>query len=82
MPPVRNWSSGTPTWWFQPTTPRTGEFRKLIRGYILKNFIPDPKTGLRTPGHGPALSGDDAVRKVRAVVGNIAPERRSGETIP
>jgi nucleoside diphosphate kinase len=25
--------------------------------------------------------GDDAVRKVRAVVGNLSPDRRGGETI-
>ena len=43
--------------------------------------MPDPKTGCRRRVMVLLFRGEDAVRKVRAVVGNICPDRRSGETI-
>src|SRR6266513_5780937 len=55
--------------------------QELIRDYILKNLAPDPKTGRRRRAMMLLFQGDDAVRKVRSVVGNISPERRGGETI-
>ncbi|MGC3957949.1 MAG: nucleoside-diphosphate kinase [Verrucomicrobiota bacterium] len=49
--------------------------------YILKNFSPDSKTGRRRRAMVLLFRGEDAVRKVRSVVGNLDPNRRSGETI-
>jgi nucleoside diphosphate kinase len=58
------------------------KIQELLREYILHNFLPDPKTGRRRRVMMMLFRGDEAVRKVRAVVGNLAPERRvSGETI-
>jgi len=42
---------------------------------------PDPKTGRRRRVMMLLFRGDEAVRKVRSVVGNLSPERRGGETI-
>ncbi|HZM06522.1 MAG TPA: hypothetical protein VFC44_26265, partial [Candidatus Saccharimonadales bacterium] len=55
--------------------------QELIRDYILRNLAPDPKT--RRPRRVLMLlfRGEEAVRKVRSVVGNISAERRGGETI-
>ena len=55
--------------------------QELIRDYILKNLSPDPKTGKRRRVMMLLFRGDDAVRKVRAVVGNISSNRTGGETI-
>ena len=61
--------------------PQDRSIQELIRTYILKNFVPDPKSGCRRRVMVLLFRGEDAVRKVRAVVGNIATDRRSGETI-
>lgn len=61
--------------------PQDRNIQELIRTYILKNFVPDAKTGLRRRVMVLLFRGEDAVRKVRSVVGNICPDRRSGETI-
>jgi nucleoside diphosphate kinase len=61
--------------------PQDRRIQELIRDYILKNLSPDPKTGRRRRVMMLLLKGDDAVRKVRSVIGNISPERRGGETI-
>src|SRR5204863_1190915 len=55
--------------------------QELLRDYILKNLAPDPKTSKRRRVMMLLLQGDDAVRKVRSVIGNISAERRGGETI-
>jgi nucleoside diphosphate kinase len=47
----------------------------------LENFSPDPKTGRRRRVMTLLFRGDEAVRKVRSVVGNLGPDRRVGETI-
>src|SRR5207302_10645509 len=52
-----------------------------IRDYILQNLSPDPKTKKRRRVMMLIFQGEDAVRKVRSVVGNISPDRRGGETI-
>ena len=52
-----------------------------LRNYVLKNFAPDPRTGRRRRVMVLLFRGEDAVRKVRAVVGDMNPDRRSGETI-
>ncbi|HSY74269.1 MAG TPA: nucleoside-diphosphate kinase, partial [Dongiaceae bacterium] len=49
--------------------------------YVLKNLSPDPKTGRRRRVMVMVFRGEDAVRKVRSVVGNLSPDRRGGETI-
>lgn len=61
--------------------PQDRRIQELIRDYILKNLSPDPKTGRRRRVMMLLLQGEDAVRKVRSVVGNISAERRGGETI-
>ena len=56
--------------------------QELIRQYILDNFAPDPKTGQRRRVMMLVFRGEDAVKKVRAAVGQIEPGRGpAGETI-
>jgi len=57
------------------------KIQELLRDYVLKNLSPDPKTGLRRRVMVLLFRGDEAVRKVRSVVGNLSPDRRGGETI-
>jgi nucleoside diphosphate kinase len=57
------------------------KIQEMIRDYILKNLSPDPKTQRRRRVMILVFRGEDAVRKVRSVVGNIGTERRGGETI-
>src|SRR5271165_676985 len=57
------------------------KIQELLREYVLQNLSPDPKTGMRRRVMMLLFSGDEAVRKVRSVVGNLSPNRRSGETI-
>jgi nucleoside diphosphate kinase len=61
--------------------PQDRRIQELIRDYILRNLGPDPKT--KRPRRSMILlfRGEEAVRKVRSVVGNISPFRRGGETI-
>jgi nucleoside diphosphate kinase len=61
--------------------PQDRRIQELIRDYILSNLAPDPKT--KRPRRAMVLlfRGEEAVRKVRSVVGNISAERRGGETI-
>jgi nucleoside diphosphate kinase len=61
--------------------PQDRRIQELIRDYILHNLGPDPKTGLRRRVMMLLFRGDDAVRKVRSVIGNISAHRRGGETI-
>jgi nucleoside diphosphate kinase len=61
--------------------PQDRAIQELLHGYILKNFVPDPKTGRRRRVMVLLFRGEEAVRKIRSVVGNIAPDRRTGETI-
>jgi len=53
----------------------------LLRDYVLENLAPDPKTGRHRRVMVMLFRGEDAVRKVRSVVGNLSPDRRGGETI-
>jgi nucleoside diphosphate kinase len=57
------------------------KIQELLRDYVLENLSPDPKTGRRRRVMVMLFRGDDAVRKVRSVVGNLSPDRRGGETI-
>jgi nucleoside diphosphate kinase len=61
--------------------PQDRRIQELIYDYILKNLMPDPKTGRRRRLMMLLLKGEDAVRKTRSVTGNISAERRGGETI-
>jgi nucleoside diphosphate kinase len=61
--------------------PQERRIQQLLCDYIVKNLGPDPKTGRRRRVMVVLLRGEDAVRKTRAVVGHISPERRGGETI-
>jgi nucleoside diphosphate kinase len=61
--------------------PQDRRIQELIRDYILHNLAPDPKTHRRRRVMMLLFRGEDAVRKVRSVVGNIVPHRRGGETI-
>jgi nucleoside diphosphate kinase len=61
--------------------PQDRKIQELLREYVLKNLSPDPKTGRRRRILMMVFQGEDAVRKVRAVVGNLSPDRRGGETI-
>ena len=61
--------------------PQERKIQELLREYVLHNFSPDPKTGRARRVMVMLFRGEDAVRKVRAVVGNLSPNRRTGETI-
>jgi nucleoside diphosphate kinase len=61
--------------------PQDRRIQQLIRDYIQKNIAPEPKSGRRRRVMVLLFRGEDAVRKVRSVVGNISPDRRVGETI-
>lgn len=61
--------------------PQDRRIQELLRDYIVKNISPDAKTGRRRRVMMLLFKGDDAVRKVRSVVGNLGPDRRVGETI-
>jgi nucleoside diphosphate kinase len=57
------------------------KIQELLRDYVLLNLSPDPKTGRRRRVMMLLFRGDEAVRKVRSVVGNLGLDRRGGETI-
>jgi len=61
--------------------PQDRKIQQLIFEYIRRNLSPDPKTGLRRRVLMLLFQGEDAVRKIRSVIGNISAERRGGETI-
>jgi len=61
--------------------PQDRRIQELIHQYILQNLNPEPKTGRRRRVMVLLFRGEDAVRKVRSVVGNLSPDRRVGETI-
>ncbi|MBK9139221.1 MAG: nucleoside-diphosphate kinase [Verrucomicrobia bacterium] len=61
--------------------PLDRQIQELIRDYVRLNFPPDPKTGRRHRVMMLLLRGEDAVHKVRTVVGNFSKDRRGGETI-
>jgi nucleoside diphosphate kinase len=61
--------------------PQDRNVQELIRDYISQNLAPDPKTQKRQRVMMLLFKGEDAVRKIRGVVGNISAKRRGGETI-
>jgi nucleoside diphosphate kinase len=65
-----------------PKDPQDRKIQELIRQYILDNYSPDPKTGQRRRVMMLLFRGEDAVHKVRQVVGSFHPEKgTAGETI-
>ena len=61
--------------------PQDRGIQELIRDYILQNFSPDANTSRRRRVMVLLFKGEDAVRKVRSVVGNLDANRRGGESI-
>jgi nucleoside diphosphate kinase len=61
--------------------PQDRKIQELLREYVQEKFAPDAKTGQRKRVMVMLFRGDEAVRKVRSVVGNLSPDRRMGETI-
>jgi nucleoside diphosphate kinase len=61
--------------------PQDRRIQELIRDYILRNLAPDPKTKRPRRAMMLLFRGEEAVRKVRSVIGNISAFRRGGETI-
>jgi nucleoside diphosphate kinase len=63
--------------------PQDRKIQELIKEYVLENFSPDGKTGRHRRVMMLLFRGDEAVRKVRSVVGNLSPQRSSsgGDTI-
>jgi nucleoside diphosphate kinase len=57
------------------------KIQEMLRDYMVKNLSPDPVTDRRKRVMVLLFRGDEAVRKVRSVVGNLNPERRVGESI-
>jgi len=61
--------------------PQDRRIQELIYDYILRNLLPDQKTGRRRRIMMLLFQGEQAVRKTRSVVGNVSADRRVGETI-
>jgi len=61
--------------------PQDRRVQELLRDYILRNLAPDPKTNRPRRAMVLLFRGDEAVRKIRSVVGNISFKPRGGETI-
>ncbi len=61
--------------------PQDRRIQELLRDYIIQNLSPDPKSQKRRRVMMLLFKGEDAVRKTRAVIGNISAHRRGGETI-
>lgn len=64
-----------------PNDPQDKFIQELLRDYVLKNFMPDPQTGRRRRVMMLLFKGEEAVRKIRSVIGNLSPDRLVGETI-
>ena len=58
--------------------PQDRRIQELIYNYILQNLSPDPKTSRHRRVMVLLFKGEDAVRKVRSVIGNIGADRRGG----
>jgi nucleoside diphosphate kinase len=61
--------------------PQDRKIQEMLRGYMVKNLSPNPVSGRRRRVMLLLFRGEEAVRKVRSVVGNLNPERRVGESI-
>jgi nucleoside diphosphate kinase len=74
---VREYAAAT----ISPNDPQERRVQELIRDYVLQNFVPDPRTQRRRRVMVLLFRGEDAVRRVRSVIGSFTPQRRGGETI-
>ncbi|MEI6075479.1 MAG: nucleoside-diphosphate kinase [Verrucomicrobiota bacterium] len=61
--------------------PQDRKVQELLKTYVLEKLSPELKTGRRRRVMMLLFRGEEAVRKVRSVVGNLSPNRRGGETI-
>jgi nucleoside diphosphate kinase len=61
--------------------PQDRRIQELIRKYVMKKFSPSPKTQRRQRVLMLLFRGEDAVSRIRSVVGNFSMERVGGETI-
>lgn len=61
--------------------PQDPEIQSHLHDYVMKKLAPDPRTGRRRRVMMLLFRGEDAVRRLRAVVGDMDPDRRTGETI-
>ena len=61
--------------------PQDNRVQELLRDYIKQNLSPDPITNHRRRVMMLLFKGEDAVRTLRSVVGNLGADRRGGETI-
>lgn len=61
--------------------PHDPRIQELIRAYVNKNLAPDPQTGRCRRVMVLLFRGEDAVRKVRSVVGTFSFDHRGGESI-
>ncbi len=61
--------------------PQDRRIQELIRAYVVRNLTPHPGTGERRRVMVLLFRGEDAVRKVRSVVGSFTSSSRGGETI-
>ncbi|MBL9135595.1 MAG: nucleoside-diphosphate kinase [Verrucomicrobiales bacterium] len=61
--------------------PQDRRIQELIRDYVLQNLAPNASTGERRRVMMLVFRGEDAVRKVRSVVGSFTSVPRGGETI-
>ncbi|MHB9008791.1 MAG: nucleoside-diphosphate kinase [Limisphaerales bacterium] len=63
------------------TNPQDRRIQELIQEYVRANITPDPRTDRRRRVMLLLFRGEDAVHRIRSVIGNFSPHRRSGETI-
>ena len=61
--------------------PQDRRIQELIRDYVLAHFAPLPQVQKRQRVMVLLFRGEDAVRRIRAVVGNFNLDRSAGETI-
>jgi nucleoside diphosphate kinase len=64
-----------------PDDPQDQATQRLLRDYVLENFSPDSATGLRRRVLLLLFRGEDAVRRVRSVVGHLRPQPALGDTL-
>ena len=61
--------------------PQDRRIQELIRDYVRVRFAPDPKSQRRKRAMMLLFSGEDAVHKIRSVIGNFSLDRSGGESI-
>jgi nucleoside diphosphate kinase len=61
--------------------PQDRRIQELIRDYVRVRFAPDPKSQRRKRAMMLLFNGEDAVHKIRSVIGNFSLDRSGGESI-